>query len=573
MTARRPLKALPRERGGAVVILVALAFTLLIGAVALATDVGVLQWQKRRLQAAVDVAALSAARAPAERQAQRAVEAVTENGFSTATVTTRPGGYLADPAVAVASRFVAGSVAPAAVPAVEVRAEIDAGVTLMRLFTGAATTRIAARSVAAYQPQSAFTIGSGLLAVNTGDSALLNPLLGGLLGTSLSLTAVDYNGLLGARVMALAFLDRLAIAANLTAGNYDSLLESTIGAGTLLNAAANALSPNDAQVAARNTLLALAAAVGNNRTLRLGDLLNLGGNGSQPIGSLGDDVSYATLGLSAYDLLAAAAAVGGRDNVVQLGAILNIPGVQVNVSLRLIEPPVAAGDDGQSGHIALGPVGIRARTSQVRLTLGIKLLNFNVLGLASTAVNLPVMVEAAWATGTLTSLSCDAQPSVDTAMTVAVTTGAISVGLGSGSATAPQPARLVNLSLLFGILPVLTIDGSAGLAIGQGSGNADFTAAQIAAGTPQRVSVNTGTDGKLLSRLINTLTLQPTLLGILPFGTVVDDVTEALTSAIEPMLDKLDPLLIGLLNALGVTLGYADVRPSAARCGAVALAQ
>ncbi|MBR0668182.1 hypothetical protein GXW71_27760 [Roseomonas hellenica] len=570
MTPRRRRTGLWRERRGAAAIIVALAFMVLAGATALATDASLLQWQRRRLQAAVDAAALSAVRTPAERQAQRATEALTANGFPTASITTQAGIYTADPGLAVSGRFVAGGSSLNAAPAVQVQATTNSPVTLMRLFGGGATTPVAARAIAAHQPMGAFTIGSGLLAVNTGDSTSLNQLLGGLLGTGVSLNAVDYNALLAADVNAFSFLDRLAIATNLTAGNYASLLQSVVGVGTLLGAAANALSPNTAQVAARNVLLTLAANVGDNRTLRLGDLLALGGHASQTIGSLGDDASYTTLGISAFELLQAAAAVGGRNQVVQLGTLLNLPLVaQVTASLTLIEPPAASGPVAADGHVALGPVGVRAHTSQLRLTLDVRLLGVD-LTVAASEIHLPIIIEVAAATGTLSGITCGAVPQADTLMRVAVDTGATAIGLGSGSASAPQFANIVTVSI-FGLS--IGIEGRAQANVGQGAGTLEFTAAQIDAGMAQRVSA-TDANGRILGNLLGNLELRAGS-GTAGLQSVLNTVNlvviPILRLAISNVLGLLDPVIIGLLNALGITVGYADVRPDAVRCGVVAL--
>lgn len=582
MTRGRRRIGLLRDRRGAAAIMVALAFMILAGATALATDASLLQWQRRRLQAAVDAAALAAVRTPAERQAQRATEAVTANGFPSASVTTLAGTYTPDPSLAVSGRFVAGGASLNAASAVQVRAETNAPVTLMRLLGSDATVRVAARATAAHQPMGAFTIGSGLLAVDSSSSTTLNQLLGGLLGTTLALNAVDYNALLGTDVNAFSFLDQLAASIGLTAGNYNSLLESTVGVGTLLGAAANALSPSAAQVAASNLLLTLAANVGNNRTLRLGDLLALGGHASQTIGSLGDEASYATLGVSAFELLQAAAAVGGRNQVVQLGTLLNLPGVvQTTASLTLIEPPAASGPVAADGHVALGPIGVRAHTAQLRLALDVRLLNIN-LGLAATEIHLPIMVEVAAADGTLSSITCGAVPQTDTVMRVAVTTGATALGLGSGSASAPQFAGIVTVGVEIPLLPVIQvqIEGRAQANIGQGSGTAEFSAAQTTAGTPQRISA-TGTNGQILGNLVGSLELRAGqgTAGLLEWvlnivmSTVNGIISSILRPAINNALDPLDQILISLLNALGVTVGYADVRPAAARCGVAALVQ
>lgn len=569
MTHGRSLAGLLTDRCGAAAIMVAVAFMVLAGATALATDASLLQWQRRRLQAAVDAAALSAVRAPMERQTLRATEAVTANGFPAASVAALAGTYTPDPTRTVAGRFVAGGGSLSAAPALQVDAEINAPVTLMRLFGGDATARVAARAIAAHQPMAAFAVGSGLASVGNG---LVNGLLGGLLGGSLSLSAADYNALLSTEVAALTFLNVVATAVNLTAGSYDALLESTAGVGLILQAAANALSPDTPDATARNALLNIAAAVGNNRTLRLGDLLALGANGTRPVGSLGDDLSYATLGLNAYDLLAATAVLGGRNSVVDIGTGINLPGVaSVGVKVMVIEPPATSGLVAADGQIALGPVGTQAHTMQVRVMLDIQLLSITQLLGIPAVVRVPIIIEGAGATATLSSVTCGAEPETDVAMRIDVTTGIARVAVGQVSAPAfaaagtplnPQPATIVDLGLM-------RLHAAGTVNIGSGSGVADFNAQQIAAREVVRVNT-TAQGGSILGRLVGNITLTPEIIGLgLPLGNLLSQVTTPLNAA----LGLLDPLVIGLLNVLGINLGYADIRPAAARCGVVALVQ
>ena len=58
-----------------------------------------------------------------------------------------------------------------------------------------------------------------------------NALLGALLGTHLSLSAMDYNALASANVDALDFSSALATQLHLTAGTYDSVLQSSATVG------------------------------------------------------------------------------------------------------------------------------------------------------------------------------------------------------------------------------------------------------------------------------------------------------------------------------------------------------
>jgi uncharacterized membrane protein len=543
-----------------------MAFLALAGATALATDVGLLQWQKRRLQAAVDAAALAAARAPAGRDAL-ARAALDGNGFAAARVTAVAGTYADDPALGIPARFTPGGTSLTASPAVQVTADADIGTGLLGLFTGTAATRVAASAIAAHQPLGAFSVGSGTAAI---DEGLVNVLLSGLLGGSISLTAADYSALLNTQVAALRLLDAFA-----TAGTYDQLLNTTVNAGTLLTAAASALTPGGSSLLAQSALLGIAARAASDRALVLGDLLALGARGQRPVGSLGDAASYATLGLNAYDLLMAAAALGGRNRVVALNTGLDVRGAQVSLSLMLIEPPAASGPVAADGHVALGPVGTRAHTAQARLLLDIRLLGLG--GLLPYVVHVPILVEAALATATLSGITCDSRPATDTAMTIAVTTGVGRVALGTvpaaafaaaGSALVPTPAALADISPLG--IGLVTITASASVPIGSGSGSLTFSASEVRAGTVKRVST-TGYNSHLLTGLIGNITFGATVLGLPINLTLISGTLNTLTNGLNVVLDRLDPVLINLLNTLGVTLGYADVRPSAARCGQVAL--
>ena len=66
-----------------------------------------------------------------------------------------------------------------------------------------------------------FAIGSRLVSLNGG---LLNAILGRMLGTTLSLSAMDYQALIDAHIDAFDFLNALATRLDLTGVTYDSVL-------------------------------------------------------------------------------------------------------------------------------------------------------------------------------------------------------------------------------------------------------------------------------------------------------------------------------------------------------------
>ena len=92
----------------------------------------------------------------------------------------------------------------------------------VRLFrlAGAAALACVALLAVCVPAQAACTVGAcvtagpRLASVDTQKSALLNPLLGGLLGSSLSLTAADWNSLATGNVQLLGFLNALQASTN-----------------------------------------------------------------------------------------------------------------------------------------------------------------------------------------------------------------------------------------------------------------------------------------------------------------------------------------------------------------------
>jgi uncharacterized membrane protein len=486
-------------------MLAAVTLTMLAGFGALAIDLSHLYYSRRSLQAAVDAAALSAVHAPATIERQ---------GFAGVTPIVTLGNYAPDPARSVTARFAPGGAANA----VRVRAETTMPLTLGRLFAGTDRFRVDATAVATHEPVAGFTIGSGLASLNGG---VLNAVLGSLLGTSLSLTVADYNGLAAARVDALRFLDTLATNLDLTAGTYSQLLDSRVRVGEAVYAATEALSSTEgAPFPAAQTLASVATRVNLGRTVRVGDLLDIGVQEQRQVGLSRPSSPYARVGVNALDLLRGAATLGGSEHAVTLPMTIAIPGVaQGTARLMMIEPPASAPPPAAEGRNVLGPVGVQARTAQIRLHLDLRLLNVTTLLGLPAEVRLPILVEVAWATGRLTSVTCDASPTTDTQMTVRVNTGIATARLGEANALAfanaaesptPSPARIVTLAPVPLLPHGLTVTGAATARRGAGRGDLRFNAAEIAAGTVKTVSSGPGL-GALMGSLAQDLrlTLQP----------------------------------------------------------------
>src|SRR5690606_10562368 len=153
--------------------------------------------ERRQMQAAVDLASIAAVRDPA-RAETIAREVLAEAGLPSegkgVRLVVEPGRYRADPALPVPQRFVAGG-RPVNAVRVAYRGEGE-----MLFARWNAPPAISAEAVATVTPRVSFSVGSRLARIGGG---IANPALNRLLGTGLSLTAVDYTALADARVHAL----------------------------------------------------------------------------------------------------------------------------------------------------------------------------------------------------------------------------------------------------------------------------------------------------------------------------------------------------------------------------------
>ncbi len=208
-------------------------------------------------------------------------------------------------------------------------------------------------------PLAALNIRSTLVSVDSTQSPLLNAVFGGLLGGSLSLDAVGWNGLINTDLKLLTFLDELALQLGIGAGKYDQVLATDVSVGTLVQAMINALqrSGGAAQVAidALNLVKIAANAAPAQPPLKLGDLLGV---------QAGTDAAGLDTSIQLFQLLQGVVqAANGKSG---LAADVNLAGL--TASIKVIEPPQfsAVGDPALAKLAPLGPNKIYVRTAQVR---------------------------------------------------------------------------------------------------------------------------------------------------------------------------------------------------------------
>jgi uncharacterized membrane protein len=541
-----------KDERGTIAIVSAVSLPVVIGAGALAVDVGSVYLDRRAAQAAVDLAAMAAA-SDVSNASANARATVTQNRFpADAPLTVELGVYTPDASVAAGNRF---RVAPASnANAARVTLRTATNLYFGRMLTGSGSYPVTTVATAARSALAAFAIGSRLASL---DGGLLNQLLGSMLGGSLSLSAMDYRALADAKLDLFDFMNALATRARITAGTYDSVLSSDVKIGDVIAAMSDAARTGGATSTAVNALSTISRGLGDpSATVTGRSLLDAGPYDALALGQR--PATSATV--SALDILAATAQLANGQHQVEANLNLGVPGIlSAKLALTIGERPVG------TSWVTVGSEGASVHTAQTRI-----LLTVNVAGNGTiAAVNLPIYIEVAAGTAKLDALACASNMRNATA-TLAVTPGVVDAWIGNVSAadmanfrSAPSPAaaNLVDT-------PALGISGRAHATIANTSPKrVPFTYADITAQTKKTVTTTNFTSS-LTSRLIGDLSMSVRL-GPLNLGIpalLTQSVATILASATAPI----DTVLAHVLATLGVGLGQADVWMLGIRCdGAV----
>lgn len=544
------LRTFARAERGGVSVLTALSCVALMGFAGLATDVGSVYLESRRLQGTTDLAAMAAIQSPA--QAERlALATVRANGWpESARIRVEPGVYTADRAIEPEARF-----QPRAAGANAVRVEVTSSAQLYfgRLFIPSGQMTIVRTATASQAQMASFQIGSRLLSLNGG---VANAVLSGVTGSSVNLSVMDYNSLLRADVDLLTYTEALRTRLDLEAASYEDTLRHEVDTPVVLEALADTLAAQDrrAEQAARS-LAASANRAG--RSVRMSELIDLGAYGAQDHNA---GTGNTRISVSAMDLASAVLRLAGGDRQVQLNLGAGVPGLaSTRAWLAIGERPnnspwLTVTDDDD----------VIIRTAQTRLYI-----EANVGAGALANVRIPLLVELASAQARLEAISCGFDPR-DRQVTLEVAPSVGSLSLGEvdtarldnfRSNLRPSPAQLVRTGLI-------RVDGEAHVDVGgEQWQEVRFRGDEIDRGAVKTVRTRDAAQATLSTLLGRTnISVRAAGLG-LSTGAVTSLVRSALGTAAAP----LDQLLNGLLDLLGVGLGEADVRVNGVRCGGAAL--
>jgi len=536
------------DRKGNVAIMGAGCMILVVGCAAFGVDIGTIFADRRKTQSAADLAAIVAAsNLPKAESAARAT--VVDNAYPPeALVSVELGTYTPSAALPPEARFVTppNGVANAARVTVQTRTPLYFG----RLFAGVDQFQITSRATAASTAVASFAIGSRLLAVNGG---LLNAVLGSMLGTTLSLSVMDYQALASAPIDALDFLSALAARANVTAGTYRDVLDSSVKVGDVIGAmvsaqqAANGI--NTATSALQQVSLGLA---GITTKIMPAQLIDLGPYRDLAIG----EKPRSGVDVAALDILKASAALANGTHQIAAAANLNLPGI-ASVALTATVGELPRG----TSWIAVGTQGASVHTAQTRVLLQLKLLGSG----SVSVVNLPIYVEVASGTATLDAVSCGYPDVSSSTVRLGVTPGIVDAWIGNVSVAElnnftskpnPGPAKLVDLG-------AVTVSGKAHAGIGNtASTPVTFSYADIQAMTRKTVTTSNFTQS-LTASLLGDLSLN---IQVGPLGLPIPGLGGLVTGIIGNATGSIDQVLAQVLATLGIGLGQADVWVTGVRC-------
>jgi uncharacterized membrane protein len=573
------------DERGAVIIIFALVLTVLLGFVALGVDLSSLYFRQKTLQTRADLAAVSAVNNLSDSPAAYALTTIEGNGLDASAMTSiNYGHYQRDPALDPDERLTDRELTDLDVNAATVYLQEAAPLYFARSFLAQDTTQLGVRATAARFDLATFSLGSRLLSLNEG---LLNALLSEATGSNISLTVLDYQALADAQIDLLTFSDALATRADLTALNYEDLLTSDV---ELLDIAGALLDTGVVQ----------------GSTAALVAILNSGSNAlldaEKLIGVDGDDVAVQledvlpTVTVSALDVLMSSVDVVTANRFIETQLNLNIPDLTTtNLQLVVGERPA---------WIMFAERGATAHTAQVRMKLDLTLDTDILSGLATTldiaSVELPVYLEIASATATLTGLDCGVIDDVDPLATfdtgispLTGVTGTHVAELFLGRFPAPdfddmttpldqanlEDAKLLGLNIgvtfLINLSADVMIKSHAALGVSEQSQTV-FTRAE------EGQTKTFGSEALLSSALSTLLTNTDTRLdvetGIIDLGlistllsTVLSLVVDLLDPVLSLILVPLDAVLDSVLDLLGIGIGEADLTLHKAHCGRIML--
>ncbi|WP_082968743.1 pilus assembly protein TadG-related protein [Perlucidibaca aquatica] len=358
---------------GAVLIMTVGFMLLAVLCLALVVDTGRLYVEKRKLQRVADMAAIEAMARDGACNTGTALTFATQSaarndftvgGTNTLTLTCGQVSTVGGLRTVAATPFGGVDNAIQVVAARQVAASMIAG----GIFGGKISLSAAAVATKGV-PLASLALRTTVATVDSTRGALLNSVIGGLLGGAVNVSALGWNGLLGTQLSLFDFLDQLKVNLGLSAGGYTEVLSQNLTVGQIIDATSTVLG-RDGNTAA-STLTALSA-------LKVGALINPVTVQLANIIKLQTATSYAgaDLGVNVFDLIQGSVQLANGTNALVADVPITLPGlVGTNISTRVMEAPQlsSVGNPALAKADPLGLNKIYVRSAQIRSLVSVDL--------------------------------------------------------------------------------------------------------------------------------------------------------------------------------------------------------
>lgn len=372
---------------GAVLIMTAGFMLLAVLCLALVVDTGRLYVEKRKLQRVADMAAIEAMARDGACNAGTALTFATQSaarndftvgGTNTLTLTCGQVSTVGGLRAVAATPFGGVDNAIQVVAARQVAASMIAG----GIFGGKISLSAAAVATKGV-PLASLTLRTTVATVDSTRGALLNSVIGGLLGGAVNVSALGWNGLIGTQLSLFDFLDQLKVNLGLSAGGYTEVLSQNLTVGQIIDATSTVLG-RDGNTAA-STLTALSA-------LKVGALVNPVTVQLANIVKLQTATSYAgaDLGVNVFDLIQGSVQLANGTNALVADVPITLPGFAgTNISTRVMEAPQlsSVGNPALAKADPLGLNKIYVRSAQIRSLVSVDLPAVSGLSSVVTALS------------------------------------------------------------------------------------------------------------------------------------------------------------------------------------------
>jgi uncharacterized membrane protein len=298
--------------------------------------------------------------------------------------------------------------------------------------------------------------------------------------------------------------------------------------------------------------------IGNNTgaghlSIPAGRLLSLGQYGALTVGQ-GSGLAASARALEIVD---AAAALANGSHQVDVGFGTQVPGLLDLSASIVVGQPMQ-----HTPWVAVGDAGTTVYTAQARVRLTATVGGTGLL--AGSQIKVPIVADAAWATASLSDIACGNNPSSDAEVTVSARPAVADLWIGEPTSwTDIGQAPTIAAGTFVSVPAVAKVTGSGHTSVSNVSDKTlTFNASDIAAHTIKSASTTTPVTSLVASTLANT-TLSASALGLgIPAGTV----TGLVQAAVAPVGPAVDPVLLQILDALGIRIGEADVEVDGVRC-------